>query len=106
MSNRVTVYESNSATIEVAVYNPDGTDAVLSGYTATLTVKSSKSSTTTLFTSTGTVSGNDISFAVTAANNNRAYGVYYYEVTIVNGTTQLTVVQDRYVIKESLVYTT
>jgi hypothetical protein len=106
MSNIVRVYESNSATVEVAVYNPDGTDAVLAGYTATLTVKSTKDSSTTLFTSTGTISGNDITFSITSANNNRTYGVYYYEVTIEQGTTKLTVVQDRYVIKQSLVYTT
>jgi phage gp45-like len=104
--SKITVYEGNSATIECAVLNPDGTDASLVGYTATLTVKTNKTDIAALFTSTGTISGNDITFSVTAANNSRAYGVYYYEVTVVSGTTVLTVAQDRYIVKQSIVYVT
>lgn len=102
--SKITVYEGNSASIECAVYNPDGTDAVLTSYTATLTVKATKDATASLFTSTGTISGNDITFNITAANNTRTYGTFYYEVTIVNGASILTVAQDRYIIKQSIVY--
>jgi uncharacterized protein YbcV (DUF1398 family) len=103
-ANKITVYEGNTAVVTCAVVNSDGTDAVLTGYTATLTVKVNKADTASVFTSTGIIAGNDITFNITATNNTQDKGVYYYEVTITDLTSYYTLVQDRYVIKESIVY--
>jgi hypothetical protein len=102
--NKITVYEGNTAVVTCAVLNSDGTDAVLIGYTATLTVKTGKAATSSVFTSTGIIVGNDITFTITAANNTQPCGVYYYEVTITDLTSYYTLVQDRYIIKQSIVY--
>jgi uncharacterized protein YbcV (DUF1398 family) len=104
--NRITVFEGNTAEVKCAVVNSDGTDADLSGYTATLTVKENKSDTTAVFESTGVISGNDITFTISADDNDIDKGVYYYEVTIDDSTSYFTLIQDRYVIKESIVYVT
>ena len=105
-ANRITVYEGNSLVVECTITNSDGTAAVLTGYTATLTVKANKSDTTTLFTSTGIIAANVVNFTITAANNTRDTGVFYYEVTISDSTSYYTVVQDRYYLKQSIVYVT
>jgi hypothetical protein len=100
--NKITIYNGNTATIKCSVYYPDGTDAVLSGYSALLTLKQNKDDLTALFTSVGTISDNEITFNVSDADNILTEGVYYYEVIIESGVNKLTVAQDRYVIKESL----
>lgn len=105
-ANKITVYEGNTAVVTCAVTNSDGTDADLSGYTATLTVKENKSDTTAVIESTGVIVGNDITFTISAADNEIDKGVYYYEVTIDDTTSYFTLVQDRYVVKESIVYVT
>jgi uncharacterized protein YbcV (DUF1398 family) len=102
--NTITVYEGNSMTVECAVLNPDGTDAVLTTFTATLTIKENKGDTAALISSTGTISGNDITFSIDDAVNTLDKGVYYYEVTIENTTDKYTVQQDRLIIKESIKY--
>jgi hypothetical protein len=100
--SKITIYNGNTATIKCSVYNPDGTNAVLSGYSALLTLKQNKEDLIALFTSVGTISDNEITFSTTEINNTLTQGVYYYEVTIESGLSKLTVAQDRYVIKESL----
>jgi uncharacterized protein YbcV (DUF1398 family) len=101
---KITIYEGNTAVITCAVTNSDGTDANLAGYTATLTVKANKADVAAVFTSVGVIAGNDITFTVTAANNTIDTGVYYYEVSIDNATSYYTLEQDRYIVKESIVY--
>ena len=102
--NKITTYESNSITVICSVFNDDGTDTDLSSYTGTLTVKQNKDDTSVLITSTGDVTDNDIEFDISDTDNDLECGVYYYEVTIDSTTESYTLVQDRLVIKESLVY--
>lgn len=104
--NKITVFEGNTTEVKCAVTNSDGTDADLSGYTATLTVKENKSDTTSVFSSTGIIVGNDITFTISADDNDIDKGVYYYEVTIDDSTSYFTLIQDRYIVKESIVYVT
>lgn len=104
--DKITVYEGNSAVIAFEVLNPDGTDAVLSGFTATLNVKETKASTTVLITSTGTISGNEITFIIPAASNVIDKGTYYYEVVCESTSQKLTVAHERFYVKESLIYVT
>lgn len=102
--SKITIYEGNSAVITCAVYNPDGTDAVLTGFTGTLTVKTNKADTVALITETGTNSSNDITFTITSNDNDLTKGSYYYEVTIESTTEKITIAQDRMIVKESIVY--
>lgn len=104
--SKITVYEGNSAILDWEVFNPDGTDAVLTAFTATLTVKENKADTTTLITKTGVIVDNTITFTVLDTDNDLDKGTYYYEVTIESSTQKLTIAQDRYVVKESIVYIT
>ena len=102
--NKLTTYEGNTIIVECAVTDPDGTDADLTGYTATLTIKENKSDTTALIESTGVIEDSDITFTVDSGDNTLDVGVYYYEVTI--DPDKLTLVQDRLIVKESIVYVT
>jgi hypothetical protein len=104
--NKITVYEGNSAIIECAVLNPDGTDAVLTDFTATLTIKENKDDATELIEETGVISGNEITFTIPDTDNDLEKGTYYYEVTIESTDETLTLVQDRLIVKESIVYVT
>ena len=104
--SKIIVYEGNTITLTDEVLNADGTDAVLTGFTATLTIKQNKADTTTLLTSTGSITDNVISFTITDTANTLSVGVYYYEVTIESTTETYTVCQDRLVVKESIVYIT
>jgi len=104
--NKVTIYEGNSAVIAFAVLNADGTDATLTGFTATLYVKQNKIDTTSLITKTGVISGNDITFTILDTDNDFDKGTYYYEVVLESATQTLTIEQDRYIVRESIVYIT
>jgi hypothetical protein len=105
--NKITVYEGNTEVVTCAVTNSDGTDAVLAGFTAYLTVKTDKeTSTVAEFTSTGTIVGNDITFTITEDDNSIQSGTYYYEVSIHSTTEDFTLVQDRYIVKKSMTYVT
>lgn len=104
--DKITVYEGNSAVIAFEVLNPDGTDAVLSGFTATLNVKEAKTDTAALITETGTISGNEITFVIPAASNIIDKGTYYYEVVLESTSQKLTVAHERFYVKESLIYVT
>ena len=102
--NRVTVYEGNSAVIAFEVLNPNGTDAVLTGFTATMYVKQNKIDTSALITKTGVISGNDITFTLFDTDTDITRGVHYYEVTIESSTQTMTIAQDRFYVRESIVY--
>lgn len=101
---KLNVYEGNSAVVAFNVLNTDGTDAVLTGFTATITVKENKSDTTTLITKTGVISSNKITFTILDTENDLDKGTYYYECTIESSTQKLTIAQDRYIVRESIVY--
>ena len=101
---KVNVYEGNSASLTWQVFNSDGTDAVLTAYTATLNVKENKTDTTALITKTGVISDNDITFTLLSTDNDLDKGSYYYEVTIESSTQKLTIAQDRFIVRESIVY--
>ena len=104
---KINVYEGNSAVITYTVTNPDGTDAVLTAFTATLYVKADKATTTAaLITKTGVIVGNEITFTILATDNDMDKGVYYYEVVLVSATQTLTIALDRYIVRESIVYIT
>ena len=104
--SKLNVYEGNSFIVTCAVYNPDGTDATLTGFTATLTIKTNKDdATAALISSSGVIVGNDITFTIAAASNTLTVGVYYYEITIASATELLTVTQDRLIVKESVYIT-
>jgi hypothetical protein len=102
--SKVTVYEGNSAVLAWEVFNPDGSDAVLTSFTPTLTVKQNKDDTTALITKTGVISSNDITFTILDTENDLDKGTYYYEVTLESSTQKLTIAQDRFVVRESIVY--
>ena len=102
--NKIIVYEGNSVIVECTVYNPDGIDADLTDFDATLTVKQNKYDTTALITETGVIVDNVITFTLPYSDNELDYGSYYYEVTIELDDQKLTVVQDRMIVKESIVY--
>jgi hypothetical protein len=104
--NKITTYEGNSITVICSVFNDDGTDTDLSSYTGTLTVKQNKDDTSVLITSTGDVTDNDIEFHISDTDNDLECGVYYYEVTIESIDEKHTVVQDRLIVKQSIVYIT
>lgn len=104
--SKITVFEGNTIEVVCTVVNSDGTDANLSGYTATMTVKANKADTTAVIESTGVIVGNDITFTISATDNEIDKGVYYYEVTIDDTTSYFTLAQDRYIVKESIVYVT
>ena len=98
--SQIEAYEGNDLKVFVDVTGITS----LSGYTPTFTVKTSKASSTALFAVTGTVSSLRITFNVTEAQNSIDFDVYYYEVTITNGTQVYTLAQDIYKVKESLVF--
>ena len=104
--SKLNIYEGNSAMVSYEVLNANGTDAVLTGFTATLTVKELKSDATALITKTGVIVGNDITFTILDTDNDLDKGVYYYEVTIESATQKITIAQDRYIVRESIVYIT
>ena len=104
--SKINVYEGNSAVLTWEVFNPDGTDAVLTSFTATLTVKQNKIDTSALITKTGVISDNDITFTILDTDNDLDKGSYYYEVTLESSTQKLTIAQDRYIVRESIVYVT
>lgn len=106
MAEKITVYEGNSAVIGFEVLNPDGTDAVLSGFSATLNIKEKKSDTTVLITKTGTISSNEVTFIVNDTDNDLIYGTYYYEVVLTSASQKLTVAQERFHVKQSIIYIT
>ncbi len=106
MAEKISIYEGNSAIIGFEVLNPDGTDAVLSGFTATLNIKEKKTDITALISKTGTISGNEVTFAITDTDNELTYGTYYYEVVLTSTTQKLTVAQERFHIKQSIIYIT
>ena len=103
---KITIYEGNTSVVTCTVTNSDGTAADLDGYTATITVKQNKSDTDIVFNEEGVIVDNVITFSITAADNTIDCGVYYYEVTIDDSTSYYSLAQDRYVIKESIVYVT
>ena len=104
--SKVTIYEGNSAVITYTVTNPDGTAANLSGFTATLYVKTTKASTTALITKTGVIVSNEVTFTVLASDNTMAKNTYFYEVVLTSASQVLTIAQDRYIVRESIVYIT
>ena len=100
-ANKIEVYEGN----DIAVITTVSGITSLAGYTSTLTVKATKESSTALFTNTpGTINGLNITHNITNVENDMDHGQYYFEITIDNGTYKYTVVQDYYVILESIVY--
>ena len=103
---KANIYEGNSAILSFEVLNPDGSDATLTGFTSTLTVKELKDDAIALITKTGVIVGNDITFTILDTDNDLDKGVYYYEVTIESSTQKITIAQDRYIIRESIVYIT
>jgi hypothetical protein len=104
--DKITVYEGNSVVIGVEVLNPDGTAATLTGFTATINVRATKSSTTVLITSTGVVAANEITFTIAASSNTLTKGVYYYEIVIESASQKITLAHERFYVKESLIYVT
>ena len=99
-SNQITAYEGNDLKI---ICNVTGISS-LSGYTATFTVKESKTSSTELFSETGSITNLQITFDIPQEDNDMDFGSYWYEVTIDNSVTRYTLQQDLYKLKESLVY--
>ena len=104
--SKITVYEGNSAVIAFAVTNPDGTDASLAGFTATIYVRTTKASTTNLFTKTGVIVGKNITFSILASDNTMTKGTYFYEAVLTSATQVLTITLDRFIVRESIVYIT
>ena len=86
---RIDVYEGNTITITCTVTGIDS----LGGYTANLCAKEFKHSTDSYFNVTGSISGLVITFSITAAQNEIAFGSYYYEVTIDDGTNFFSIAQ-------------
>lgn len=104
--SKVVIYEGNSAVITYTVTNPDGTAATLSGFTATLYVKATKASTEVLIEKTGVIVDNEVTFTVLASDNTMDKDTYFYEVILISASQVLTIAQDRYIIRESIVYVT
>jgi hypothetical protein len=105
--SKVVVYEGNSAVITYTVTNPDGTAANLSGFTATLYVKEDKeTSSSALITKTGVIVSNEVTFTILATDNTMAKATYFYEVVLTSASQVLTIAQDRYIVRESIVYIT
>lgn len=97
-SNKIEVYKGNTATVECTVAGLES----LSGYTATLTVRAELDSDTDTFSVTGSIVDLVCTFGITAAQNTISPGHYYYDVTITDGTNVYTVVQDKYIVVDSV----
>lgn len=104
--NKLIVYEGNTIIITLTVTNSDGTATDFSAYTVTLHIKQNKDDATDLISETGSITNNVVVFTVDAADNDLLKGVYYYEVTAGAVGEAYTLVQDRLIVKESIVYVT
>ena len=104
MNDIIKVYEGNSKVVTCTVTNDDGTAATLTGFDATITVTEKLDGADVLFSSTGVIVGNVITFTIDPADNAIPYGVYMYEITIESLTETISLLQGRYHVMESLVY--
>lgn len=96
--NLVEAFQANTKTVTCEVTGL----ANLDGYTATLTVKKDTDSSTTNVSETGSINGLDITFVVSASDNDISPGDYIYDITVTNGTNVYTLVQDTYRIVDSV----
>ena len=81
---------ADDKTIVISFQDEDGNDFAVTGYTFEAYLKDKRSDTdanaaVTVPTSSFTVSGNDASFTLTSANNNRSEGTDYLDVRMFDG---------------------
>lgn len=97
-TNQIEVFQGNSLTVTCTVSGLES----LAGYTCKLYVKNASGD--DKIEKTGSVEGLVITFPITADDNNLSAGTYHYEVVIDDDTNFYTVVNDLYVVRESIVY--
>lgn len=98
-NNKITTYQQNTKTIQCDVSGL--TDLV--GYTGTLTVKKDVNS-TPVITNTGTVNDMVITFTIPFVDTSISTGDYLYDVTIESSINKYTVVQDKFILIDSVRY--
>jgi len=96
--NNIEIYQGNTKTIQCTVTGI----STLSGYTATLTVKKRKEDTTTVIEKEGSISGLIITFDLEPEDLDVDPYEYVYEITISDGTDKYSIIQDLFVIKDSI----
>jgi len=100
-ANKITTYQQNTKTIQVDVSG--NTLANLVGFTPYLTVKIEKDG-AVIIENTGSVDGLQITFTVPYADNSIAADDYIYDVMIESSTAKYTLLQDSYVVVDSVKY--
>jgi len=98
-NNVINIYKNNSATIDCSVSGI----ASLSGYRPTMNVKKDFED-EILLTKDGSVDGFKITFLLRPTDTSLAYGEYMYDIIIDNSTNIYTVLQDKFIITNSVKY--
>jgi hypothetical protein len=105
--NKITVYEGNTIPITLTVTDPDGVAVDMEDYTITITVKAAKDDSEVLIEQEAAlIETNVVTITIDADDNTLEDGTYYYEVTAELGDEKYTLVQDRFVVRESMLYVT
>jgi len=98
-ANAIEIYQENTQTIKCTVTGLDDLD----GYTATLTVKKTPNE-DVIIEKEGSISDLVITFDLTPANTKLYPGRYVYDITIDDETNRYTIVQDSFLVKDSVKY--
>ena len=95
----IKVYQKN--TVEIVCY-VKGLQS-LSGYTPYITIKEDYDK-SIIFEKTGSVNNTDVVFKIDPSDNDISPGTYLYEITITDGTDNYTVIQNKYIVLDSVKY--
>ena len=99
MDNTINIYKNNSATIDCSVLGLSS----LSGYWPKFTVKKDFND-SILFARDGSISGLVLTFLLRPTDTSLPYGEYVYDITIDNSLNIYTVIQDKFIITNSVKY--
>lgn len=103
INNRINIYQGNTAVIDCSVSGI----ASLSGYTATFTVKKEYTDINPIISVDGSIIGSNapfqLTFSLSKTVTNISKGNYRYEITLDNSVNFYTVIQDSFIITDSIV---
>lgn len=95
----IKVYQNNTVEIVCTVKGLQSLD----GYTPYITIKEDYDE-DEVFEKEGNVNGTDVVFKIDPSDNDISPGTYLYEITITDGTDNYTVLQNKYVVLDSVKY--
>lgn len=105
-NNKIEIYQGNSDTVFISVLDSSSLAMDLTGYTGTMTVKKNRDDAIS-FQNNHTLKNDSegtMTFEITTTDTSLASGDYQYDITIDNSTNVFTVVQEQFIIIDSVRY--